>query len=168
MTANRTPVQESDTASCLIDLRGQFQDALEKGTKVHYCAAVVTSPTVVPSHVRASLQKVKRGRIAYEFRPLSIQGGWYFGFLYGSAETRRIVEDLVMEAKKANREPPRLIYVCLDKTPPPDAAQKNRIAVLASGKKFPAVCQEIHDQILKSPRRSDGADLSTWEDYTFE
>jgi hypothetical protein len=81
---------------------------------------------------------------------------------------RELVEDLVMEARKANREPPRLIYVCLDKTPLPDATQRNRIAVMASGRKFPEVCQEIHDQILQTPRTMSPTDLSKFEDYTFE
>ncbi|HKS42409.1 MAG TPA: hypothetical protein VJX74_17450 [Blastocatellia bacterium] len=41
-----------------------------------------------------------------------------------------------MEAKKEGRHPPGIIYFVLDATALPSVTEKNRIAIMAKGKKF--------------------------------
>lgn len=75
--------------------------------------------------------------------------------------------DIEMSSKIEGRKPPRIIYVVLDDTPLPSITEKNRIAVMAKGKNFDLVCDEIYQNILKIPRITPDVDLSTWSNYTF-
>jgi len=72
-----------------------------------------------------------------------------------------------MEAKKEGKVPPRIIYVVIDNTPLPDPTTKNRLGIMAKGKRFELVCEEIYHGILQIPRASEAIDLSKWSDYKF-
>lgn len=80
---------------------------------------------------------------------------------------RELVTDLQMSARKEGVIPARVIYVVLDSTPLPSITEDNRISILAKGKRFELVCEEIYHQILRLPRESDEIDLSRWSAYVF-
>ena len=75
--------------------------------------------------------------------------------------------DLEMDAKKRKTKPPRIMYVVIDDTPLPSISEKNRIAVMAKGKRFELVCEEIYHNILQLPRPPEKIDLSKWSKYEF-
>ncbi len=78
-----------------------------------------------------------------------------------------LAKDLEMNAKIEKRNPPRIIYVVLDDTPLPSITERQKIAVMAKGKRFELVCEEIYHHILQLPRSSEQIDLSKWSNYTF-
>ncbi len=78
-----------------------------------------------------------------------------------------LAKDLEMNAKIEKRKPPRIIYVALDNTPLPSVSEKQRLAVIAKGKRFELVCEEIYHHILQLPRSSEKIDLSKWNNYSF-
>jgi len=80
---------------------------------------------------------------------------------------REFAADLEMDAKQAGKEPPRIIFVVIDGTRLPDATERNRLAIMAKGKLFEDVCQEIYDNILLIPRTSSDIDLEQFKDYRF-
>ena len=80
---------------------------------------------------------------------------------------REFAADIEMSSKIEGRKPPRIIYVVLDDTPLPSVSEKNRLAVMAKGKKFEFVCDEIYQNILQIPRTTPNVDLSTWSGFTF-
>ena len=79
---------------------------------------------------------------------------------------RELARQFQETATPENREPPQIIYIVLDDTALPDS-EKGKIAIMAKGNKFPLVCQEIYDSILRIPKTSSDIDLSKWEDYVF-
>jgi len=78
-----------------------------------------------------------------------------------------LAKDLEMNAKIEKRKPPRIIYVVLDDTPLPNVSEKQKLAVMAKGKRFELVCEEIYHHILQLPRSSEKIDLSKWSNYSF-
>lgn len=80
---------------------------------------------------------------------------------------RELVADLQMTAKTEGRVPPRVIYVVIDDTPLPGITEKNKIAIMAKGKRFELVCEEIYHHILQLPRTGEEIDLSQWQDFVF-
>lgn len=80
---------------------------------------------------------------------------------------RDLIGDLQMSAKKKGNTPPRVIYIVIDGTPLPSVSEENRIAIMAKGKRFELVCEEIYHNILQLPRDTDSVDLSKWNDYVF-
>lgn len=75
--------------------------------------------------------------------------------------------DLEMNAKIEKKTPPRIIYVILDDTPLPNVAEKQKIAVMAKGKRFELVCEEIYHHILNLPHSSGKIDLDKWKNVVF-
>lgn len=80
---------------------------------------------------------------------------------------REFATDIEMSSKIEGRKPPRIIYVVLDDTPLPSISEKNKLAVMAKGKKFDFVCDEIYQNILQIPRTTPDVDLSRWSNFTF-
>ena len=80
---------------------------------------------------------------------------------------QELAADLAMAAKKEGKSPPRIMYVVIDDTPLPDVTESNKIAIMAKGKRFEFVCEEIYHNILRLPRSSDSVDLDKWSNYTF-
>lgn len=80
---------------------------------------------------------------------------------------RELASDLEMSAKQEGRTPPRTIYVVVDDTPLPSVTESNRIAVMAKGKRFELVCEEIYHNILQIPKATERIDLDKWSDYVF-
>jgi len=80
---------------------------------------------------------------------------------------RELASDLEIEAKKEGREPPRIIYVVIGDLGLPNITERNRIAVMTEGKKFPVVCDEIYRGILGLARDPQIVDLREWENYQF-
>jgi hypothetical protein len=80
---------------------------------------------------------------------------------------RELAADLEMSSKIDGKEPPRIMYIVIDDTPLPNMSEKNRIAIMAKGKRFEIVCDEIYQNILQLPRITPDVDLSKWSDYTF-
>lgn len=76
-------------------------------------------------------------------------------------------KDLEMQSKIEKRKPPRIIYVVLDDTPLPSVAEKQKLAVIAKGKRFELVCEEIYHHILQLPHSTKEIDLSKWNNYSF-
>jgi hypothetical protein len=76
-------------------------------------------------------------------------------------------KDLEMNAKIEKRNPPRIIYIVLDNTPLPTVTEKQKLAVMAKGKRFELVCEEIYHHILQLPHSSEQVDLSKWSSYSF-
>ncbi|HLM57783.1 MAG TPA: toll/interleukin-1 receptor domain-containing protein [Pyrinomonadaceae bacterium] len=72
--------------------------------------------------------------------------------------------DLEIEAQKGGRRPPRIIYFMLDETPLPSVTERNRIAVVAKGKKFQDACEELYRGIVQIPKEVGEIDLSEWVD----
>ena len=64
---------------------------------------------------------------------------------------RELAADLVMEAKKPNRPPPRTVYFVLDDVGLPNVSEQNKLAVMAKGKRFELVCEELYHSILQLP-----------------
>ncbi len=80
---------------------------------------------------------------------------------------RELASDLEMSAKQKGESPPRIIYVVIDEATLPTISELNRLAVMAKGKHFELVCEEIYHNILKLPKETDDVDLSKWSDYVF-
>lgn len=80
---------------------------------------------------------------------------------------RELAADLEMSSKEDGKEPPRIIYMVFDETPLPSISEKNRIAIMAKGKRFDIVCDELYQNILQLPRTTPDIDLSKWSNFTF-
>ncbi len=80
---------------------------------------------------------------------------------------RELASDLEMESKKEGQRPPRIIYFVMDETPLPSITEKNRIAVMAKGKKFEVVCVELYYGILEVSKDPKQIDLDKWSNYVF-
>lgn len=80
---------------------------------------------------------------------------------------RELAADIEMSAKQKGTTPPRIIYVVIDEASLPSVSEANRLAVMASGKRFEFVCEEIYHNILQLPRAPDNVDLSKWSEYIF-
>jgi len=80
---------------------------------------------------------------------------------------RELASDLEMEAKKEGKKPPRIIYIVIDDTPFPTVTEANRIAIMAKGKRFELVCEELYHHILQVPKKLSEIDLMKWENYVF-
>ena len=76
-------------------------------------------------------------------------------------------KDLEMNAKIEKRNPPRIIYIVLDGTSLPSITEGQKLAVMAKGKRFELVCEEIYHHILQLPRSTEQIDLSKWSNYSF-
>ena len=74
---------------------------------------------------------------------------------------------IVYEKLQEGKEPPRIIYVVIDDTPLPSISDKNKIAIVAKGKRFELVCEEIYNSVLQIPKQTGDIDLSNWDDYVF-
>lgn len=80
---------------------------------------------------------------------------------------RELASDIEMSAKQKGTTPPRIIYVVIDEASLPSVSEVNRLAVMARGKRFELVCEEIYHNILQLPKAPDTVDLSKWSDYIF-
>lgn len=80
---------------------------------------------------------------------------------------RELASDIQMSAKKEGKTPPRIIYVVIDDTPLPGISEENKIAIMAKGKRFEFVCEEIYHHVLELPRAAESIDLSNWQYYKF-
>ena len=80
---------------------------------------------------------------------------------------RELAEDIEMEAKKEGKTPPRKIYFVVDNTPLPGISEKNRIAIMAKGKRFEYACEELYHHILQLEREPEKVDLEKWKGYSF-
>jgi hypothetical protein len=80
---------------------------------------------------------------------------------------RELASDLEMEAKKEGKHPPRIVYFVIDATPLPNVVEKNRIAIMAKGKKFEVACEELYYGILQIARSGNYINLKKWSDFTF-
>jgi len=80
---------------------------------------------------------------------------------------QEFAKDLEMNAKLEGKTPPRIIYIVLDDTPLPSISDKQRLAIMAKGKRFELVCEEIYHHILQIPRTSEQIDLNKWKEYQF-
>lgn len=80
---------------------------------------------------------------------------------------RELAVDIEMSSRIEGKEPPRIIYIVIDDTPLPDIREKNRIAIIAKGKFFNSVCDEIYQNILRIPRPLPKIDLTKWENCRF-
>jgi len=80
---------------------------------------------------------------------------------------RELASDIAMEAKTQGRQPPRIIYVVVDDTPLPSVTERAKLAVVAKGKRFELVCEEIYHAILQLPKEADEIDLNRFRDYVF-
>lgn len=80
---------------------------------------------------------------------------------------RDLASDLEIEAKRDGKKAPRIIYIVIDDSPLPTISEKNRIAIMAKGKRFELVCEEIYHNILELPRNTKDVDLSRWQDFVF-
>jgi hypothetical protein len=80
---------------------------------------------------------------------------------------RELAADIEISAKIEKKQPPRLIYIVIDNAPLPNIYERNRIAIMARGKKFEAVCEEIYQNILQLPKTTPDIDLENWKGYVF-
>ena len=80
---------------------------------------------------------------------------------------RELASDIEMSAKQKGAAPPRIIYVVIDEASLPSVSEVNRLGVMAHGKRFELVCEEIYHAILQLPKAPDVVDLSKWSDYVF-
>jgi len=80
---------------------------------------------------------------------------------------RELAADLEMAAKQKGTSPPRTIYVVMDGAEFPSVTEANRLAVMAKGKRFELVAEEIYHNILQLPKPTEEIDLSKWSDYVF-
>jgi TIR domain len=77
---------------------------------------------------------------------------------------RSLARKFQQTAAGGRKEPPQMIYVVLDDAALPKH-EKDRIAIMAKGRKVRDVCQEIHDNILHLPKTGGDLDIADWEDY---
>lgn len=80
---------------------------------------------------------------------------------------QELAGDIKMEAKKKGVLPPRTIYLMIDDSLAPSITEANKLHIMAKGKRFELVCEEIYHNILKLPKTTKPIDLSKWSDYTF-
>jgi len=80
---------------------------------------------------------------------------------------RELAADIEMEAKNEGKTPPRIIYFVVDNTPFPGISEKNRIAIMAKGKRFEYACEDLYHHILQLEREPEKIKLDKWKDYTF-
>lgn len=80
---------------------------------------------------------------------------------------RELAADIEMSAKQEGTTPPRIIYVVIDEASLPTVSEANRLAVMARGKRFELVCEEIYHNILQLPKTLDTVDLPKWSEYIF-
>lgn len=80
---------------------------------------------------------------------------------------RELATDIEMSAKQKGATPPRIIYVVIDESSLPSVSEANRLAVMAHGKRFELVCEEIYHNILQLPKVPDTVDLPKWSEYIF-
>jgi hypothetical protein len=80
---------------------------------------------------------------------------------------QELARDLRIEAKKKGTLPPRTIYLMIDDSFVPDITEANKLHIMAKGKTFESVCEEIYQNILKLPKNTKPIDLSKWRDYKF-
>jgi TIR domain len=80
---------------------------------------------------------------------------------------RELVSDLEMEAKKEGRHPARIIYFVIDGAQLPNVVERNRIAVMAKGKKFEIACEELYYGILQIAKGAKHIDLNKWSEFVF-
>ncbi len=80
---------------------------------------------------------------------------------------REYAGDLEMNAKQEGKQAPRIVYIVTDNIPLPNISEKNRLAIMAKGKRFELVCEEIYHSILQLPKSADKIDLDQWSDYIF-
>jgi DNA-binding NarL/FixJ family response regulator len=75
---------------------------------------------------------------------------------------RKAAAELQTEARKAGKQPPRVMYVVMDDTPLPTPAQTNQIALMAKGKTVKEVAEELYLQILQISRGTVPIDPEVW------
>jgi len=80
---------------------------------------------------------------------------------------QELASDIEMSAKQKGTTPPRIIYVVIDESSLPSVSEANRLAVMARGKRFELVCEEVYHNILQLPKTLDIVDLSKWSEYIF-
>lgn len=80
---------------------------------------------------------------------------------------RELAINLEAQAREKGEKPPRLIYVIIDSVDFSKDLDRERIVILAKGKLFPDVCEEIFHAVLSMPGQSVQRDLSNWEHYRF-
>ena len=80
---------------------------------------------------------------------------------------RELASDIEMSAKQKGTVPPRIIYVVIDDASLPSVSESNRLAIIAKGKRFELVCEEIYHNILQLPKAPDSVDSSKWSEYIF-
>jgi hypothetical protein len=80
---------------------------------------------------------------------------------------RELAADLEMTARKEGKNPAQIIYVVIDDVGLPNISEENRIAIMAKGKLFGLVCEEIYHAVLRLPRDADNVDLDKWRQYRF-
>lgn len=80
---------------------------------------------------------------------------------------RELAADIEMSAKQKGTVPPRIIYIVIDDASLPSVSEANRLAIMATGKRFEFVCEEIYHNILQLPRAPGNVDLSKWSEYIF-
>jgi hypothetical protein len=80
---------------------------------------------------------------------------------------RELAADLEMEAKQTDRTPPRIIYFVVDDSPLPGISEKHRIAILAKGKLFTDVCEELYRALRQISAESPDVDLDRWSKHVF-
>lgn len=79
----------------------------------------------------------------------------------------KLAKDLETKAKEEGKPPPRIIYFVMDETPLPEGTENVRIAVMAKGKKFEVICEELYYSILQISRSGNYVDLKSWTDFVF-
>ena len=80
---------------------------------------------------------------------------------------REFAKQLTHTAKREGLNPPQLIYVAIDDTPYPSDSATERLNIVAKGRNFPSVCDEIHRSILKIPGSKAEMNLDEFNDYVF-
>jgi hypothetical protein len=80
---------------------------------------------------------------------------------------RDLASDLEMEARREKRSAPRIIFFVIDDTPLPSITERSRIAIMAKGRRFRQVCEELYNHIVGLTRSPDMIDLNKWEGYIF-
>ncbi|HEV3386844.1 MAG TPA: toll/interleukin-1 receptor domain-containing protein [Gemmata sp.] len=81
---------------------------------------------------------------------------------------REFANHLAQTAKGDCRKLPQVIYVVIDNTPLPTDSGSERMNVVAPGRSFPWVCDEIYRSILKIPRVNAEIILEDWKTFVFE
>lgn len=80
---------------------------------------------------------------------------------------QELASDLEMEAKKKGSPPPLILYLMIDDSLVTCISESNKIHIIAKGKRFELVCEEIYHNILRLPKKTEPIDLSKWSNYTF-